>query len=118
MARLFVGLCQSAGMQMAEVRRTSPPPARKPAPAPRSSSHRQQSVPSAPPPREETRSAESDVSAGRPADDLFTHYVRKLIDGVPPLVIDPAMDPDALRLHAEVRALELDRIERLLQTMQ
>jgi hypothetical protein len=115
MARLFVGLCQSAGMRMAEVRRTTPAPVRKPPATNRTQPQRQQLIETVGEATEESGPASAGEPEGEARHDLFNLYVHRLIDGLPPLTIDAAMEPDRLRLMAELRSVELDRIERLLQ---
>jgi hypothetical protein len=100
---------------MPEARRSTPLP-RKAPPAPRSQAPRRQTA------EPESRQFEEEPQASPEApaierDDLYDLYLRKLIDGLPPLVVDPNIDPQSLRLMAELRAVELDRIERLLQDL-
>lgn len=122
MARLFVGLCQSAGLPMAETRRSPGTAARKAASLPRSQPQRRPQ-PAAPPVSRSPQAQPGETKEAAPheqrelEEDLRRLYLRKLIEGLAPLPADPNIDPEVRRQLAELRERELDRIERLLEVM-
>lgn len=120
MARLFVGLCRTAGLSMAETRRSAGAAARKTVSSSRGQQPRRQQpepAPAARPPDVSTVSG-SETTPEALEEDLRRLYLRKLIEGLTPLPLDPNLDPERLSRLAELRAAELDRIERLLQAVQ